>query len=162
MLLTLAIGLFAACTSQEQVRYSSSSTEIDAFKSSVKHYLAQNWDEYRQHYADTAKFRNNVTKDNEVSLDSIIARWKEEHEMFSNIHYVASDDYFEMVITDEGETWVNFWGLWSGVLNANGQKFELPVHVTTRFENGKIVAEHGYWNSSEIALVLRELETRSE
>jgi uncharacterized protein len=82
--------------------------------------------------------------------------------MFSDIHYITEEDYFEMVVTDEGETWVNFWGLWSAVLKANEQKFEIPVHVTVRFENGKIVAEHGYWNSSEIALVLRELESLSE
>jgi uncharacterized protein len=82
--------------------------------------------------------------------------------MFSSIHYIGSEDFFEMVVTDDGETWVNFWGLWSAVLNANGQKFLIPVHVTARFENGKIVAEHGYWNSSELALVLRDLETSRE
>ena len=157
MVPVLAILFFAACNSNQAVRYASSSPEIDAFKSSIKHYLAQNWDEYRQHYADTAKFRNNVTQENEISLDSVISNWTQEHEMFSDMHYVADRDFFEMVVTDEGETWVNFWGLWSAVLNANGQKFEIPVHVTTRFENGKIVAEHGYWNSSELSLVLRDL-----
>jgi uncharacterized protein len=160
--LFLAIGLITACNTNQPVRYTSSSPEIDAFKSSIKHYLEQNWDEYRQHYADTVKFRNNVTKDKEISLDSVISNWKGEHEMFSDIHYITEEDYFEMVVTDEGETWVNFWGLWSAVLKANEQKFEIPVHVTVRFENGKIVAEHGYWNSSEIALVLRELESLSE
>ena len=161
-LIAVAFLFFAACNSNQPVRYASSSPEIDAFKSSVKHYLAQNWDEYRQHYADTAKFRNNVPKGKEISLDSVISNWKQENEMFSNIHYVADEDYFEMVVTDEGETWVNFWGLWSAVLKANGQKFEIPVHVTARFEDGKIVAEHGYWNSAELALVLRELETQNE
>jgi len=160
--LFLAIGLITACNTNQPVRYASSSAEIDAFKSSIKHYLEQNWDEYRQHYADTVKFRNNVTKDKEISLDSVISNWKQENELFSNIHYVASEDYFEMVVTDDGETWVNFWGLWSAVLKANGQKFEIPVHVTVRFVDGKIVAEHGYWNSSEIALVLRELESLLE
>ncbi len=161
--LALAIVLFAACSSNEQpVRYASSSPEIDALKSSIEQYLAQNWDEYRKHYADTAKFRNNVPKGKEITLDSVISNWKQENEMFSDIHYVADEDFFEMVVTDDGETWVNFWGLWSAVLNANGQKFELPVHVTVRFEDGKIVAEHGYWNSSEITLALRDLETGGE
>ncbi len=160
--LAVAIVFFAACNSNQPVRYASSSPEIDAFKSSIKHYLAQNWDEYRQHYADTAKFQNNVTEEKAISLDSVISNWQQEHEMFSDIHYVAEEDFFEMVVTDEGETWVNFWGLWSAVLKANGQKFELPVHVTARFEEGKIVEEHGYWNSSEIALVLRELENQEE
>jgi hypothetical protein len=156
----LAIVFFAACNSGQPARYASSSPEIDAFKSSIKHYLAQNWEEYRQHYADTVKFRNNVPKEKEISLDSVVSNWKQERELFSDIHYVAEEDYFEMVITDEEETWVNFWGLWSGVLKANGQKFDIPVHVTARFENGKIVEEHGYWNSSEIALVLRKLDAQ--
>ncbi len=160
--IALAILFFAACTSNQPVRYASSSQEIDAFKSSIKHYLSQNWDEYRQHYADTAKFRNNVTEKNEISLDSVISNWTQEHEMFSDMHYVADEDFFEMVVTDDGETWVNFWGLWSAVLKANEQKFEIPVHVTARFVDGKIVAEHGYWNSSELTLVLRDLETSGE
>jgi hypothetical protein len=155
----VVIFLFAACTSNQPVRYASSSPEIDAFKSTIKHYLAQNWDEYKKHYADTVKFLNNVPEIKKVSLDSAVTLWKQERELFSDIHYVADEDFFEMVVTDEGETWVNFWGLWSAVLKANGQKFEIPVHVTARFENGKIVEEHGYWNSSEVALVLRELET---
>jgi uncharacterized protein len=157
--IAVAIIFFAACNTNQPVRYASSSPEIDAFKSTITHYLTQNWDEYRKLYADTAKFRNNVPEDKQISLDSVIANWKEEREMFSDIHYVADEDYFEMVVTDEGETWVNFWGLWSAVLKANGQKFEIPVHVTARFESGKIVEEHGYWNSAELALVLKELES---
>ena len=62
--IALAILFFAACNSNQPVQYASSSPEIDAFKSSIKHYLAQNWDEYRQLYSDTAKFRNNVPKGN--------------------------------------------------------------------------------------------------
>ncbi len=160
--LAVVIFLLTACNFNQPVQYASSSTEIDAFKSSVKHYLSQNWNEYRLHYADTAKFQNNVPETKGISLDSVIANWKQEHEMFSDIYYVAGEDFFEMVVTDEGETWVNFWGLWSAVLKANGQKFDIPVHVTARFENGKIVEEHGYWNSSELALVLRELDTKGE
>lgn len=160
--LALTIFLLSACNSNQPVRYASSSAEIDTFKSSIEHYLAQNWDEYRMLYADTATFQNNVPEDKEISLDSVINNWKQEHEMFSDIHYVADEDYYEMVVTDEDETWVNFWGLWSGTLKANGQKFEIPVHVTARFENGKIVEEHGYWNSAELALVLQELETSQE
>jgi uncharacterized protein len=157
--IAVAIIFFAACNTNQPVRYASSSPEIDAFKSTITHYLTQNWDEYRLLYADTAKFRNNVPEDKQISLDSVIANWKQERVLFSDIQYVADEDFFEMVVTDEGETWVNFWGLWSAVLKANGQKFEIPVHVTARFESGKIVEEHGYWNSAELALVLKELES---
>jgi ketosteroid isomerase-like protein len=158
----VAILFIAACNSGQKVRYASSSPEIDAFKSSIKHYLEQDWDAYRLHYSDTAKFRNNVPRDKQISLDAAIAKWQEEHEMFSSIHYVATEDYFEVVLTDDDETWVNFWGLWSAVLNANGQKFEIPVHVTAKFEKGKIVEEHGFWDSAPIALVLRDLGIGNE
>jgi hypothetical protein len=157
-----AFLLLAACDSNTQKRYASSSPEIDVFKSSVQHYLNQNWEEYRQLYADTAKFRNNVTKGKEISLNEGIVKWQEEHEIFSSIHYVEGEDFIEMVVTDDGETWVNFWGVWSAVLKANGQKFEIPVHVTARFEKGKIVEEHGFWDSAPIALVLRELQAQNE
>jgi hypothetical protein len=86
--LFLAIGLITACNTNQPVRYTSSSPEIDAFKSSIKHYLEQNWDEYRQHYADTVKFRNNVTKDKEISLDSVISNWKQENMKCSQTYII--------------------------------------------------------------------------
>lgn len=158
VVIAVAIFLIAACNSGQTRRYASSSPEIDTFKSSIKNYLEQDWDAYKVHYVDTVKFRNNTIKEKQESLEMAIEKWKEEHALFSSIEYIASEDFFEMVVTDEGETWVNFWGLWSAVLRANGQKFEIPVHVTVRFENGKIVEEHGYWDSSPITLALRELE----
>jgi hypothetical protein len=33
------------------------------------------------------------------------------------------------------------------------------VHITARFINGKIIAEHGYWNNTDIVLAIRESES---
>ena len=55
-----------------------------------------------------------------------------------------------MVVTDDKETWVNFWGLWKGTLKSSGKVYQIPIHTTARFIDGKIVAESGYWNNSEI------------
>jgi len=59
---------------------------------------------------------------------------------------------FEMVVTDDGETCINFWGLWKGTIEASGESFEMPVHLTSKFVDGKIVKTLGYWNSTAIAL----------
>jgi len=66
-----------------------------------------------------------------------------------------------MVITDDDQTWVNYWGLWKGTLKATGEEFEIPLHITQRFIDQKIVSEHGYWNNSDIVLALSKLETQT-
>ncbi|WP_321538289.1 nuclear transport factor 2-like protein [Flavobacterium piscinae] len=67
--------------------------------------------------------------------------------MFS---YVVEKEEYEMVVTDKGETWVNFWGLWKGTIKTTNKVYEIPFHNTARFVDGKIVEEYGYWNNSEI------------
>ena len=55
-----------------------------------------------------------------------------------------------MIVNDEGETWVNFWGLWEGTYKTNNKVYQIPTHITARFVNGKIVREFGYWDVSKI------------
>ncbi|PKP14631.1 MAG: nuclear transport factor 2 family protein, partial [Bacteroidetes bacterium HGW-Bacteroidetes-23] len=62
-----------------------------------------------------------------------------------------------MVVTDDGETWVNFWGDWKGTLKATGEEYILPCAITAQFVNGKIVREVGFWNNAKIALDLQKL-----
>ena len=152
------VVIFAACNPKQPVRYFSASPEIEITKATLKYYVDGNWEAMKVLYADTAKVFNNVPKGKGVSIDSTIRDYMQDHELFSSISYVADEDFFEMVLTDEGETWVNYWGLWKGTLKANGEKFEIPLHITQRFENKKIVHENGYWNSSAIALALSKLE----
>jgi hypothetical protein len=78
--------------------------------------------------------------------------------MFSGIHYVTEEDFYEMVVTDDGEIWVNFWGVWVGTLKSTDHNFEIPVHLTSRFINAKVLAEHGYWNNSDILRAILESE----
>lgn len=157
-ILVSLIFILGACTTNQPVRYASSSPEIDIYKAMFKSYLAADWDSFRKCYADSSKFLYNATKGNEMSLDDVIEFFKEERELFSSIHYIQDEDFFEMVVTDENETWVNYWGVWSGIMRANEQIFELPVHMTAQFLNGKIVLEHGYWNDSEIEKAIGELQ----
>ena len=156
-----AVVLFAACNPKQPVRYFSASPEIEITKSTLKHYVDGNWDALKPLYADTAKVMNNVPDRKGISVDSAIRDFMQEHELFSSISYVADEDFYEMVVTDEGETWVNYWGLWKGTLNATGEEFEIPLHITQRFENQKIVREHGYWNSSAVALALAKQQVQT-
>lgn len=155
--LLFAVAIFAACNTNQPVRYFSASPEIEITKSSLKNYLDGNWEAMKLLYADTAKVMNNVPDAKGVSVDAAMTDYQRDHELFSFMSYVAGEDFFEMAITDQGETWVNYWGLWKGTLKATGEEFEIPVHITLQFVDQKIVREHGYWNSSAIALALSEL-----
>ncbi len=153
-----AVVLFAACSANQSKRYFSTSPEIEITKSTLKHYLSGNWKALESLYADTAKVLNNVPKGKGVSIAAAIEDYKQDHELFTSMSYVADEDFFEMVVTDDGETWVNYWGLWKGTLKATGEEYEIPVHITQRYINQQIVRELGYWNSSAIALALSKLE----
>lgn len=157
--LLFAVALFTACNTKQPVRYFSASPEIEITKSTLKHYLDQNWEALKSVYADTAKVMNNVPVGKGISIDAVMIDYQQDHELFTSISYLVKEDFFEMVVTDDGETWVNYWGLWKGTLKASGEEFEIPLHITQQFINQKIVREHGYWNSSAIALALAKQET---
>ncbi|MDP2238365.1 MAG: hypothetical protein Q8J88_18200 [Bacteroidales bacterium] len=154
-----AFALFSSCSAEKPDRYFSASPEIEVTKLTLKYYTDGNWEALKVLYADTAKVLNNVPETKGISIDAAITDYKNDHELFISMSYVAAEDFFEMVVTDEGETWVNYWGLWKGTLKATGEEFEIPLHITQRFINQMIVAEHGYWNNSAIALALAKLES---
>src|SRR5690606_7672735 len=71
--------------------------------------------------------------------------------MLSEYGFTEGDSEFERVITDDDEMWVNYWGNWYGVVAATGKRVVIPVHLTARFVDSKIVKENGYWNTLELA-----------
>ena len=86
-------------------------------------------------------------------------------DILANVSSYKFDDkdlWYEMIIDDDDETWVNFWGNWRGTVAANGQELVIPVHLTLQFVEGKIVEEHGYYNLSEITAVLNEIATAAK
>lgn len=156
VLLGLAIVLFLSACNQEQ-RYTQQSPEIDSYKKLMESYKTKNWADYPKHYADTAKIANNVIKEKGVSVAEAIKSNKDDATLFD---WVVEKEEYEMVVTDDKETWVNFWGLWKGTLKSSGKVYQIPFHTTARFIDGKIVAEHGYWNNSEIVTdMLKQPET---
>lgn len=159
LFILFAVVLFTACSTKEPVRYFSASPEIEITKSTLKYYTDGNWEALKLLYADTSKVLNNVPDGKGIAIDAAIKDYQQDHELFTSISYLAEEDFFEMVVTDDGETWVNYWGLWKGTLKATGEEFQIPLHITQRFIDQKIVREHGYWNSSAIALALAKPET---
>lgn len=65
---------------------------------------------------------------------------------------------FEMIKTDDGETWVNFWGIWEGTLKANNTRYVIPAHITAQFIESRIVKEFGYWDILKLVTDMQALE----
>jgi hypothetical protein len=146
-ILIVAIGLFVLASCQEKKRYTQQSPEIDTYKKLIENYKNLKWDDFAVHYADTVKIHNNVTRGKGITLSE---RLEENKSIANQYTWVIENEEYEMVETDKGQTWVNFWGLWKGTDKVTGKLYDIPIHVTTRFIDGKIVEEYGYWNNSEI------------
>jgi hypothetical protein len=158
-LIGLVIVLFVACKPQP-IRYSQSSPEIETSKALIKDYSEKNWESLLSHYADTANvFFNTNTP---MSANKIPAFHQNNETSFSSRGFIEEGQDYELVVTDDGKTWVNFWGTWKGTLAANNKQLEIPVHLTSQYINGKIVREHGYWDNAPIVLAIQEIEAAAK
>jgi steroid delta-isomerase-like uncharacterized protein len=155
LVLALAAFLFINCKEKGPLRYTQQSAEIDTVKSLINNYNNKTYD--LTVYADTAKTMYNSNR-NQMSPSETKAYHMAADANFSSRGFVPEGQEYEMAITDDGETWVNFWGEWQGTLAANHQKITIPTHLTYQFKDGKIVREVGYWDSSAIVLALQEIE----
>lgn len=145
-LLALVGLLFVNCQNAEK-RYTQDSAEIDVIKSHIEDYQKQNWEGWRSHYSDTAKTFFN-TKGPGISPDAAMEGLKEGLAGLSSYAFNTEDGDMEMIVDDKGRTWVNLWGHWEGTLEANGEKLEVPVHLTYQMIESKIVREYGYWDNA--------------
>ena len=153
LLLGLVI-VFTACQPGPP-RYTNSSPEIDIFKAHIKDYNEEKWESWVSHYADTAKVSHNTLEIS--SPKETLEGLKTNLEATSSYGFVDKDIFYEMVIDDDNEKWVNFWGTWEGTIAANGKKLTIPVHVTAQFVGSKIVEEHAYYDLSEFVTTMQEI-----
>ena len=156
--LGLAIVLSLTACQQQEKRYTQQSPEIDTYKKVIDAYEKQDWEAMASHYADTAKIMNNVIEKEGKTIAEEVATGKEDAALFSNWDYVDGESEYEMVVTDKGQTWVNFWGTWNGTLAANNKTYTIPVHITAQFVEGKIVKEFGYWDISKIMMDIQAMQ----
>nr|WP_299389224.1 nuclear transport factor 2 family protein [Allomuricauda sp.] len=157
----IAVGLFMALITscnQGPTRYTQSSPEIDTIKQLFANYDNKAYD--TSMYADTSKTHYNSSK--AMTAAEAMEYHKQADANYSSRGFKSDNQDFEMVLTDEGETWVNCWLEWNGTLAANGKEIEVPVHVTYQFVDGKIVREYGYWDPSEIVLTLQQIAAEAE
>lgn len=157
LLIVLLTGFLLSACQQEQ-RYTQQSAEIDSVKSLFELYNSGDFDGQKAFYADTAKLYYNVPESQPSTVDQIISIQKEEVAPFSAYSIEYTDDAVEMVLTDKGETWVNLWGVWKATIAGTDKSFEIPVHSTFQFVDGKIVKEFGYWDNSPVVAAFTELE----
>lgn len=154
LLIFTAVVLMACQTAP--VRYTQQSPEIETFKAMLKSYENKDVQGMNAAYADTAQIFVNTdvngvlaSKENASSMEGLDA--------FTNPHFEFKDSDIEMVVTDKGETWVNFWGSWKGAIAANGEPVAVAVHMTARFIDGKIVREYDYFDASGIEKKFEEM-----
>lgn len=146
ILLVLVGVLFIACEKHEQ-RYFAESDETKTLEEGIAAYESGDWDKWRTHFADTAKIY--VNSRDHISVDDRVAQLKEMSGAFSSYGFDKDDDYIEMVIDKEMETWVYYWANHDATLQ-NGKSMSIPVHLAVRFHEGKIVAEHIYFDATEL------------
>ena len=159
LIIVFLITVFAVSCNEEkkeEVRYTQDSEEINTLKAAIKDYEDGDWEAMKNHYADTAKIYHN-SKDSK-SYKQISDGHKQTLSSLSEYSFVDEDDEFEMVLTDDKNTWVNYWGTWKGTIAENNEEVTLPVHLTARFVDGKIVEEHGYWDNGIMTTAMQEME----
>jgi hypothetical protein len=159
--LLAVIGLFVFACKQGETRYSQSSAEVDTFKALIAAYEAADWEGYVAKFADTAKVFHN-TDDKSMTPAETVEAHKTNTSALSSYGFVADKGDTEMVVTDKGETWVNYWGLWKATIAANGQEVMIPVHVTAQFVDGKVVSEYGYWDNGIMMAAMEAIEDAAE
>ena len=158
-LITLAlVALIFSCQAPPPQRFFSESAEIDIIKALVKDYVEGNFDGYTDYYADTANIYHNSTE--AMDANALVDGFQTELEVIAT--YGFEDVVYEMVLDATDETWVYFWGDWTGTLKANGQKIVTPVHADFQFVDGKIVREHAYFDNLPMVNALAEIAKAEE
>lgn len=158
LLCTMAALALSACQ-QGPVRYTQDSPEIDMVKKLISNYNNKSFD--TSMYADTSKTYYNTNK-NPMSASETMDYHKQTDVNYASRGFQNDDQEYEMVVTDDGETWVNCWLQWQCTLAANNKKIEIPIHLTYQFVDGKIVREYGYWDPTAIVMELQKIEAEAK
>jgi len=154
-LIGLAAILFIACE-QKAERYSTSGPEVDLVKALLADYEKGDWDSWTEKYADTAKVYYNQWDDS-ITVAQSLEGHKSTIALLSSYGF-GEDVIYEKIISDGGNTWINFWGRWEGTLKENNKVLVLPVHLSVRVLDGKVVQENGFWDNSIMQTALEEIE----
>lgn len=149
-----ALAVVTACQ-QKETRYTQQSPEIDTVKQLIAEYNAKDYKMAAM--ADTCKTYFNNKKE-AMDNKQLMAYHTGNDANYSNRSFLAEDQEYEMVVTDDGQTWVNCWLDWQGTIAKTGKVVDIPVHLTYRFVDGKIVRQLGFWDPTEVVLEMQAIE----
>jgi hypothetical protein len=147
-LLLLGLVVIAMTTCKQEQRYFADSSEIASIKAGLASYESANWETWKSHFADTAKIYVNSTQG--VSVNDRLTDLKNMTSAMSNYGFDHDNEYIEMVIDKDNKTWVYYWATHKATFKATNKEVVTPVHVAARFVDGKIVAEHIYYDATEM------------
>ncbi len=149
----VTILLFTSCKENTVNVFTETSPEIDTIRQMIKDYEAGDWDAYMSHYNENAKIYHNRVNSNPRTIKEAVEEHKNIISQVSFYGYSKIENQtVEMIIDSKGTTWVSFWGVWLGTFAQSGNKTEILVHITSKFEDGKIVQEHMYWDTAPFVL----------
>lgn len=151
----LFVALFTLIACNNETRYTTSSPEIDLAKKSIQAYEAGDWNTWINKFSDDAKIYHN-NWDKFKTSDEAVEGHKQMLKNFSSYSYIDDPIFFEMVIDDKGEKWVNYWAVWEGT-SVNGTELKIPIHMSSNYKDGKVVAEYGFWDTHSLMIVMDEI-----
>jgi hypothetical protein len=157
-LLVGLLVLFVGCKQPEK-NYFSESPEIESSKQLLGHLASYDAEAIAKIYSDSAKIYDNSLK--AASPSEMIANMAQNKETMDYLRVRDSADY-EMVITKEGETWVNCWYVMEGKFKGSETVLTVPCHSTFQFVDGKIVKDYSYYNMSDIIAEYEKIEAMAK
>lgn len=154
--------VMASCMAPAEKQYFTDSPDIDLGKRVIEAYLAGDWEVYPELFADTARiFRNVSWETNEgFTLSEYVEDLQNGLQGVSS--YSLESQNLESVVNDDGEHWVHIWFIWTGHNDLTDKDYEIPVHVSSLVEGGKISEQVEFFNMSEIALDMQALAEEAE
>lgn len=157
LVLGCVLVLFTSCQEQKQ-RYFAESAETKTLEAGIAAYESGDWDTWRSHFSDTAKIY--VNSKDAITLDARLKDLGAMTAAFSDYGFDKEKDYIEMVLDKDHETWVYYWGQHSGTM-VNGTKLSIPVHLAVQFTEGKITAEHIYFDATEMNAAISAMQAEA-
>ena len=76
--------------------------------------------------------------------------------------YKIDPQVWESIVTEDGEHWVHFWGVWLGHNSATDKDYEIPVHLTMLVVENKIVLQGDFFNDTQATLDMMALAEAQE
>ena len=154
--------ILASCMAPAEKQYFQESADIDLGKKVIDAYLAGDWAAAAENYADTARIWRNVSWETNpgFTVEEYIADLKVPLEVTSS--YDFDPQTWESIISDDGQHWVHFWGVWKGANTATEKDYEIVVHLSMQIENGKIVRQGDIFNDTQIAMDMMALQMEAE